>query len=80
MGGMERVQEHARSHREKPSVKQVYALAAALCVRMGEEFPASRSAASELIQRLWEENGDPRARLSASGFERGKEAGPDSPC
>jgi hypothetical protein len=80
MGGME-VKEHARSHRgEKPSVKQVYALAAALCVRMGEEFPASRPAASELIQRLWEENGDPRARLSAGRFERGKEAGPDSPC
>jgi hypothetical protein len=46
---------------EKPSVKQVYALAAALCERMGEEFPESKLEASDLIQRLWDENGDPRA-------------------
>ncbi len=49
--------------REKPSVKQIYALAAALCERAGEEFPESTLEASDLIQRLREENGDPRARL-----------------
>lgn len=46
----------------KPTVKQVYALAAALCERMGEEFPERKLEASELIQRLRDENGDPRAR------------------
>lgn len=50
----------------KPTVKQVYALAAALCERMGEEFPESKLEASELIQRLWDENGDPRARLGGT--------------
>ena len=76
---MERVEGHTRLRgREKPSVKQVYALAAALCVRMGEEFPTSRSDASELIQRLWEENGDPRAGLSAARSEWREEAGPES--
>ena len=49
--------------RGKPTVKQVYALAAALCERMGEEFPESRSAASELIERLRVENGHPAPRL-----------------
>jgi hypothetical protein len=49
--------------REKPSVKQIYALAAALCERGGEEFPENRLEASELIQRLRVENGDPRARF-----------------
>jgi len=47
----------------KPTVRQVYALAAALCERMGEEFPESRGDASELIERLRTENGDPAPRL-----------------
>jgi hypothetical protein len=47
----------------KPTVRQVYALAAALCERMGEEFPDSRGAASELIERLRVENGHPAPRL-----------------
>ena len=41
----------------KPTVKQVYALARELCERAGEEFPSSRGAASELIERLRIENG-----------------------
>lgn len=49
--------------RGKPTVRQVYALAAALCERMGEEFPESRSDASELIERLRVENGHPAPRL-----------------
>jgi hypothetical protein len=47
----------------KPTVRQVYALAAALCERTGEEFPESRGDASELIERLRIENGHPAPRL-----------------
>jgi len=47
----------------KPTVRQVYALAAARCERTGEEFPDSRGAASELIERLRTENGHPAPRL-----------------
>lgn len=43
----------------KPTVKQVYALAYELCERGGEEFPATRADASELIERLRAENGKP---------------------
>jgi hypothetical protein len=46
-----------------PTIRQVYALAAALCERMGEEFPESREAASETIERLRTENGHPQPRL-----------------
>jgi hypothetical protein len=46
-----------------PTVRQVYALAAALCERLGEEFPASREAASETIERLRIENGHPAPAL-----------------
>jgi hypothetical protein len=42
-----------------PTVRQVYALAAAVCERMGEEFPRTREAASETIERLRIENGQP---------------------
>ena len=44
-------------------MRQVYALAAALCERTGEEFPETRDAASELIERLRTENGHPAQRL-----------------
>jgi len=47
----------------KPTVRQVYALAAALCERLGEEFPESRANASELIERLRTENGHPAPKL-----------------
>jgi hypothetical protein len=47
----------------QPTVRQVYALAAALCERMGEEFPETRDAASETIERLRIENGHPQPRL-----------------
>jgi hypothetical protein len=46
-----------------PTVRQVYALAAALCERRGEEFPATREVASETIERLRVENGHPAPRL-----------------
>jgi hypothetical protein len=46
-----------------PTARQIYALAAALCERMGEEFPETREAASETIERLRIENGHPAPRL-----------------
>jgi hypothetical protein len=46
-----------------PTVRQIYALAAALCERSGEEFPATREVASEMIERLRAENGHPAPRL-----------------
>jgi hypothetical protein len=52
--------------RDKPTVRQVYALAAELCERMGEEFPESRGDASELIERLRIENGHPAPRLEVA--------------
>jgi hypothetical protein len=51
----------------KPTVRQVYALAAALCERASEEFPETRDAASELIERLRIESGHP-ARLEDVPF------------
>ncbi len=47
----------------QPTVRQIYALAAALCERMGEEFPETREAASGTIERLRIENGHPQPRL-----------------
>src|SRR5437763_16753614 len=47
----------------RPTVRQIYALAAALCEKAGEEFPETREAASELIERLRVENGHPAPRL-----------------
>jgi hypothetical protein len=52
-----------RYGRAEPTVRQVYALAAALCERLGEEFPQTRLEASEAIERLRTENGHPAPRL-----------------
>ena len=52
----------------KPTVRQVYALAAELCERAGEEFPGTWQAASELIERLRVENGHPQPRLEDVPF------------
>ena len=46
-----------------PTVRQIYALAAELCERAGEEFPESFESASETIERLRIENGHPHPRL-----------------
>jgi hypothetical protein len=55
-----------------PTVRQIYALAAALCERMGEEFPETRDAASDTIERLRIENGHPAPRLDDNPLRRGK--------
>jgi hypothetical protein len=49
---------------DRPTVKQVYALAAALCERADEAFPETRLEASEVIERLRLEIGHPAPRLS----------------
>jgi hypothetical protein len=54
----------------KPTVRQVYALAAALCERTGEEFPETFEAASELIERLRVDAGHPQPRLEDVPFRR----------
>jgi hypothetical protein len=64
----------------KPTARQIYALAAALCERTGEEFPETRDAASELIERLRIENGHPAPRLEDVPFRprgRRRERSPD---
>ena len=57
-----------------PTVRQVYALAAALCERAGEEFPETREAASETIERLRIENGHPAPRIRGIPRRRGTRA------
>ena len=49
-----------------PTTRQVYALAGALCERMGEEFPKTRGDASETIERLRIGNGHPSPALEDS--------------
>jgi hypothetical protein len=41
-----------RNPEAKPTGRQVYALAHELCKAMGEQFPRTRGAASELIEKL----------------------------
>jgi len=52
----------------KPTVRQIYALAAALCERTGEAFPETFEEASALIERLRLENGHPEPRLEDVPF------------
>jgi hypothetical protein len=61
---------------DRPTVRQIYALAAALCERAGEEFPETRETASELIERLRIETGHPAPRLQDVVFRpRGRRRG-----
>ena len=48
---------------ERPTVKQVYALAAALCDGAGLAFPRTRGQASTLIERLRMDTGHRAPRL-----------------
>ncbi len=47
----------------KPTVRQLVALAAALCERADVPFPETRADASDLIERLRLETGHPAPRL-----------------
>jgi hypothetical protein len=49
---------------ERPTVRQIYALAAVLCERADEAFPETFEQASELIERLRLESGHPAPRLA----------------
>jgi hypothetical protein len=51
-------------------VRQMYALAAALCERAGEAFPETQDGASAVIERLRVENGHPAPRLEDVPFRR----------
>jgi hypothetical protein len=59
----------------KPTVRQVYALAAALCALCDERFPETRDEAPELIERLRRQLGHPardsRTRLVFVGAAAG---------
>ena len=46
-----------------PTARQIYALAAAFCVRDGYEWPANRAEASDLLAELRHAIGHPRAEL-----------------
>jgi hypothetical protein len=47
----------------KPTVRQIYALAAALCTLCDERFPETQDEASELIERFRRETGHAAPRL-----------------
>jgi hypothetical protein len=49
---------------DRPTVRQVYALAAALCDGAGLAFPRTRGQASTLIERLRMDTGHPAPRLT----------------
>ena len=51
-----------------PTVRQIYAIAAALCQQVGAEFPRDRGAASRLIKELRgeEEAGESEAVAAAA--------------
>ena len=56
----------------KPTVRQVYALAAVLCVLCDEPFPETQEEASELIERFRRETGHPAPRLEDTPRRRGR--------
>ena len=59
----------------EPTVRQVYALAAALCAGAGLPFPKTREAASALIERLRLDIGHPAPRLADTPLRRRRRRG-----
>ena len=53
-----------------PTVRQIYALAAAMCEKVGEEFPDTRGEASALIERVRIEQGHPAPWLEEAAPRR----------
>lgn len=49
-------------------MRQIYAVAAALCEKVDERFPETFEEASELIERLRRENGHPAPLLEDTPF------------
>jgi hypothetical protein len=56
----------------KPTVRQIYALAAVLCALRDERFPETRGDATELLERLRLEAGHPAPRLEDTPRVRGR--------
>jgi hypothetical protein len=69
--------QRSRSSGAPPTVRQVYALAGALCAQADESFPETREQVSELIERLRREAGHPAPRLEDSPLRsrRGRRRG-----
>lgn len=53
-----------------PTVRQIYALAGALCEFTDQEFPRTREQASDLIERLRIDTGHPRPSLEDAAPSR----------
>ena len=63
-GGWRRQSGLERKRRAKPpTVKQIYALAAALCTFTGQDFPRTREEATDLIERVRIDIGHPEPSL-----------------
>lgn len=58
----------------KPTMRQLYALAVALCEQAAEPFPETRIAASELIERLRIGTTHPGASARGSNGEEGADS------
>jgi hypothetical protein len=56
----------------KPTVRQIYALAAVLCTLCDEHFPETQDEASELIERFRRETGHERPRIEDTARRRGR--------
>jgi hypothetical protein len=54
----------------RPTIRQVYALAAALCTKVDEPWPETFDDASELIERVRTEIGHPEPRLEDCAHRR----------
>ena len=62
-GGRWRSGAQKKPRPKPPTVKQVYALAAALCTFTGQEFPRTRDEATDLIERIRLDIGHPEPSL-----------------
>jgi hypothetical protein len=56
--------------RRRPTIRQIYALAHALCAKVDEPFPESFDAASMLLARVRREIGHPRPELEDHPLRR----------
>jgi hypothetical protein len=66
----EEVRQASDTFDRPPTIRQVYALAAALCERLGEPFPERRADASSLIERVRREIGHPAPGLDEAPTRR----------
>lgn len=62
-GGRRRSGLERKRRPKPPTVKQIYALAAALCTFTGQDFPGTREEATGLIERIRIDIGHPEPSL-----------------